>query len=281
VGEGSAGRMVGGEATPLGTRVRGWRWQARARMSQRSPYLVLARKRYARALATSDTELVIDGFPRSGNTFAVVAFQLAQPSPTRVSHHIHSTANILAAIKRGTPVVATVRRPQEAVLSCVIREPYVSISQALNAYIAFYARLQPWHDRIVVADFGQITTDMGAVIDRVNRRFRTTFATFAHTPQSVAQSFEIIEDRARRPSWAEDIEAFLSGTGTLDHMRQAATRSGAGHARALPIPEHRVPRPSPHRQQRKRELQTVYATPDLARLCTKAEQAYAAFAPTS
>jgi hypothetical protein len=106
----------------------------RARFAQHRPYVAVARLRHRLEVACDETELLIDGFPRSGNTFAVVAFQLAQPSPVRISHHIHSSAHMIAAAKRGTPIVVTVREPEDAVLSCVIREPYITIGQALHAY---------------------------------------------------------------------------------------------------------------------------------------------------
>jgi hypothetical protein len=243
----------------------------RARLSDHSAYLALARARHGSGVATDATELVIDGFPRCGNTFAVVAFQLAQPRPRRVSHHIHSAANIIAAAKRGTPVMVTARAPEDAVLSCVIREPYVSIRQALTAYIALYERLQPWHDRVLVADFREITTDMGAVIDRINAKFDTTFTPFTHTPDRVAECFAIIEDRARRPPWGDHIGRFLSGTATLTQLHHAAN-TATGHD--LPIAEHRVGRPSPHRTHLKRELHIAYAAPELAQLRAKAEHAY-------
>jgi hypothetical protein len=256
-------------------RLRGLRWAARARLSQHAPYLAVARARHGSGLATDATELVIDGFPRCGNTFAVVAFQLAQPAPVRVSHHIHSAANIVAAAKRRTPVVVTIRDPKDAVLSCVIREPYVSIQQALTAYIALYERLQAWRHRFLVADFRDITTDMGAVIDRVNDRFDTNFARFTHLPDHVGQCFAIIEDRARKPPWREDISRFLSGTATLAQLREAA--HGSADDRPLQIPEHRVPRPSPERAAPKQRLQSAYAAPEHARLRIHADQIYQTF----
>jgi hypothetical protein len=269
-----------GEAVPrpssFRTTLRGWRWAARALTSQHAPYLILARRRHKRDIATGDTQLVIDGFPRSGNTFAVVAFQLAQPAPTRVSHHLHSAAHIVAAAKRGTPIVVTIRQPQDAVISCVIREPYVTINRALKAYIALYERLETVRDHVVVADFEDVTTNMGGVIDRVNDRFGTTFARFSNTPESVAQCFEIIEDRARQPPWAKTISAFLSGAATLDQLQQAATRSRTDDA-PPPIPEHKVPRPSRQRLQPKRELQASYSAPQHTRLRLKAEQVHARF----
>jgi hypothetical protein len=260
------------QGRPFGMRLRGWRWEMRARLSEHSPYLALARARHGSALSTGETELVIDGFPRCGNSFAVVAFQLAQPAPCRVSHHIHSAANIISATKRGTPVVVTIREPEAAVLSCVIREPYVSIRQALTAYIALYERLQRRHHSFLVADFHEITTDMGIVTDKVNDRFGTSFSRFAHTPESVAECFAIIEDRARRPPWAEHIGRFLSGTATLDQLQDAA--KSWEDDEPLPIPEHRVGRPSPERVERKRELQAAYLAPDLTQLRAKAQRVY-------
>ncbi len=259
----------------LGTRLRAWRWAMRARLSEHSAYLALARARHGSGVASEATDLVIDGFPRCGNTFAVVAFQLAQPSPRRVSHHIHSAANIIAAAKRGTPIMVTTRDPEDAVLSCLIREPYVSIRQALSAYIALYERLQPWHDRLLVADFGEITTNMAAVIDRINAKYDTTFTPFTHTPDRVAECFAIIEDRARRPPWGDHIGHFLSGTATLAQLHQAANTATNRHQ--LPIAEHRVGRPSPHRTHLKRELRTAYAAPRLAQLRAKAEHAHRTF----
>ena len=43
------------------------------------------------------TELVIEAFPRSANTFATVAFQLSQPAPVRVAHHLHAPAQVTEA----------------------------------------------------------------------------------------------------------------------------------------------------------------------------------------
>lgn len=36
-----------------------------------------------------DTEIVIEGYPRSANTFAVAAFLLAQGRPVKIAHHLH------------------------------------------------------------------------------------------------------------------------------------------------------------------------------------------------
>ena len=49
-------------------------------------YLFLARRRYGSHVLGPDTDIVIEGFPRSANTFAVTAFERRKsgpsPSPT-------------------------------------------------------------------------------------------------------------------------------------------------------------------------------------------------------
>ncbi len=46
---------------------------------------------------TERTQLVIEGFPRSGNTFASKAFTLAQDRPVVVASHVHLPAQVKLA----------------------------------------------------------------------------------------------------------------------------------------------------------------------------------------
>ena len=249
----------------------------RARMAQHSPYPTIARARHPLEAATDETELVIDGFPRTGTTFAVVAFHLAQHGLVRVSHHIHSAAHLLAASRRATPTLGIIREPRDTAVSCVIREPYVTLRQALWAYAVFYTALNELGDRVVVGDFGDITTDIGGVIDRVNDRFGTSFARFVNTPHTTAECFRIIDDRARRPPWDDHIGAFLAGTEDIHQLRRARQEWQAHHPDRLPIPEDRVARPSQSRQRTKARLRRNYASAELAATRTRAEHAYTRF----
>jgi hypothetical protein len=49
------------------------------------------------------TEIVIEGYPRSGNTFAVVAFRLAQGREIEIAHHLHAAAQIKRAARLDVP----------------------------------------------------------------------------------------------------------------------------------------------------------------------------------
>jgi hypothetical protein len=164
-------------------------------------YLPFARVKYRRVpnrLVERDTELVIEGFQRSGNTFAVFAFEMAQDRPIKSAHHLHASAQITRAVKLEVPVLLLIRDPRDAVVSHVIREPCANMPQALQAWTHFYEGALPVRDRVFVADFTRVSTDFGAVIRDFNEKFGTGYKEFHHTEENVARCFDLIEERNRQ-----------------------------------------------------------------------------------
>lgn len=141
------------------------------------------------------TDIVIEAFPRSGNTFAYFAFCANQPGPVEVAHHFHAPAQLIAAAHWGIPALLIVRHPADAVCSFVQREPAIPLHQALRSWILFHRRLLFHMDHFVVATFDQVTHDFGQVIGRINGRFGTGFTPFSHDEQAVADCFRRIELR--------------------------------------------------------------------------------------
>jgi hypothetical protein len=158
------------------------------------------RPRYRNLLVDRTTQLVIEGFPRSGNTFAVVAFEQAQRQSVRIAHHLHAPAQVMRAARWGVPTLVLMRDPTDAALSLVVREPRVSVRQALKNYISFYESIVGYHHAFVAGLFEQVTRDYGAVLERVNARFGTRFSPFDHSEDNVNAVFARIEEmhRAKR-----------------------------------------------------------------------------------
>lgn len=123
-----------------------------------------------------ETELVIEGFPRSANSWTVVAFREAQPRPPRIAHHRHAEAQVLAGVKRGLPVLVLIRRPDEAIRSLVFPDPENDPRRALERWLAFYGAVHRVSHGVVIATFEQATQDLGGVVDRLNARFGCAFA---------------------------------------------------------------------------------------------------------
>lgn len=244
--------------------LRAVRWSLRNRLAEHPRlYLPIARWKVPDAVLRDDTQLLIEGFTRSAVTFATIAFQRAQPEPVRVAHTLHSVGHVLAAARRGVPSLVAIREPQEAVLSAVVREPYLTLDRVLAAYVRFYSGIQPVRDSIIVARFDSIVHDFGSVIRSINERFGTSFEEFHHTDENVKRCYEIIEDRARRPPWKKDLGRFQAGMITYGEYRQAAESWSMAGTGQNQVPERRVQRPSAERQALKDTLRGQLDDPRL------------------
>jgi len=161
--------------------------------------LLRPRKDLARAV-TPNTKLVIEGYPRSGNSFARRAFIMAQNDSEikhHIAHHLHVPAQVVRAARWQIPTLVLIRRPKDAVLSLVLRDP-LSVDQALRYYVAFYETVEGYRDAYVLGRFEEVTEDFGEVIRRINDRFGTAFSLFHHDEDNISNLFADMETHARR-----------------------------------------------------------------------------------
>jgi hypothetical protein len=194
---------------------------------------------------TPQTQLVIEGFPRSGNSFARRAFVLAQkegPGKTRIAHHMHVPAQVVRAARWQIPTLVLVRRPRDAVLSYAVWGP-ISLEQALRFYLSFYETVEKYRDAYVLGLFEEITEDFGQVIKHINDKFGTTFSPFRHDEENVNKVFADMDTYARK-RWGEAQW------------------------------ERKVHRPSVVKQRLKREIEDDLQNPKLKGLLDKAEAVY-------
>jgi hypothetical protein len=151
-------------------------------------------------VVTPDTQLVIEGFPRSGNTFARRAFVMGQSEnvdQSRIASHLHVPAQVVQAARWQIPTLVLIRRPRDAVLSFALWNP-ISVDQALTYYRSFYETVEKYRDAYVLAPFEEITEDVGHVIKRVNDKFGTTFSLFRHDEVNVGRVFADMDTYARK-----------------------------------------------------------------------------------
>jgi hypothetical protein len=129
------------------------------------------RQFHPNAAVTTETDIVIEGFPRSANSFSVRSLRISHQSPVKIAHHLHIPAQLIFGVKRGIPTLLLLRNPLEAVTSLCIYEPRISPTVGLLGYILFYSPLKPYKEKMVIADFDTVTTNFNAVIQRLNDRF--------------------------------------------------------------------------------------------------------------
>lgn len=142
-----------------------------------------------------NTEIVIEAYPRCGNTFAHIAFKFAQTKPVNIAHHTHAAAQVIAGVKKKIPTLVIIRPPEDAICSYLVGgfDPGLTVQQALREYISFYSLILPFRSGFVVATFEELTQDFGAVIKLINQTYKTNFDEFQHTEDNVKQCFHLID----------------------------------------------------------------------------------------
>jgi len=131
----------------------------------------------------AETDLVVEGFPRSANTYTAEAIKLANPEIT-LTHHLHQPLVIEWAVARGVPTILTIREPDAVVASLTAFTPGMQPEAIYTAYAEYYERLLPLVPHLVIADFNQLTTDIGCVLSRVQTHYGMTL----RAPRSSDQS---------------------------------------------------------------------------------------------
>ena len=163
-------------------------------------YFALGRFRgevFQRRRVTPQTDIVIDGYPRSANSFSVGAFKKAQYKSTKVAHHLHVPAHIMRACDLGIPTLLLVRHPVDAIVShrALHREGEIvenaprsalriGFRPFFHSWIDFYDTTREYIDSVVVGLFDQVVTDFEKVLEKVNSKYDTKFSLFDHTEEN-------------------------------------------------------------------------------------------------
>ena len=164
-------------------------------MTSHFPRLALraARARGHGVVVTPTTDIVIEGYPRSGNSLAFASLLAAQSASITIAHHTHAPANVIAGVEAGIPVLVLIRAPEDAVIGLVLIKPDLTVVQAMRGYRRFYEPILPYRDRIVVSRSEDVGDGSEALIERINQRFGTSFDTPDVTANSRSTRDELIE----------------------------------------------------------------------------------------
>lgn len=210
-------------------------------IAARSPRLALplAWLQGKRELIDGDTDILIESFPRSGSSFAVAAFRLAQEAwVPRIASQTHASGHVIAAVRREIPALVLIREPLDAVVSNLFRQPERGVDEMIRGYLRFYEPLLPHRTGFVVATFQEVIEGgFGSVIRRVNTRFGTGFAEFEATKENVDRCLEWIDEGRRHGSQdgvgGERTDPLLSGREELKNdLRWQYLANGSPRLRA-------------------------------------------------
>lgn len=132
--------------------------------------------------------IVIEGFRRCANSFAVRAFQSRNDPEDRmkIATYSHSPATVFLGIRWNIPTLVLIRDPDDAIPSLLGLSVQLTRDNKLLAgdhvvqgrirywtrrYTAFYSQLMPVSKDFVVGEFSEVTRDFTSFIEALNDKF--------------------------------------------------------------------------------------------------------------
>jgi len=147
------------------------------------PLLYLSKSR-KNGIIRKDSDICIEGFQRSGNTFFHFSFMRLNRQ-ANIAHHLHASAQVIKAIQQGTPTIVLIRNPLEAVASLMVKDLNLTVESGLKSYMDFYKNLMPHRSKFVVGKFEEVIDQPGLLVKQINEQFKQEF------------QYEILNDNKR------------------------------------------------------------------------------------
>ncbi len=158
-------------------------------------------------MAGPDCDLVIEGYPRSANTFAVMALRVMGNEGLVVGNHYHSPMQVALAEKHRIPAIVLFRAPVPAVASFLAYHGgQVSAREALARYVHFYRSSLAHSRSFVAAPFEEVTSHFDLTLRRCNQRFGCRLQWLPHSEALERRVRSAIEERRAR-FWGERLDS--------------------------------------------------------------------------
>jgi hypothetical protein len=133
-------------------------------------YRYIGKLRFRSDIRSSGYDLVVDGFPRSGNTYCWLMLEKTQEARIKVKALTHLPPVLILSIRQHRPTCLCLRSPVEASASWVLSTGR-SIKSVLRYYIDFHTVLLAYRSDLLILPFRTITGDFSEVLRLLKARF--------------------------------------------------------------------------------------------------------------
>jgi hypothetical protein len=210
-------------------------------------YRFLPGTRIYRKLYRESYDAWITGYPRSGNSYGAESLRRGLGPGVNVSSHCHNPAFVKHALSHMKPGILLIRDPVSTVISNSIYTGH-SLVHEMRRWIDFHTILLSLRNRIDVLPFPTLIEAPDSFFRPWARRNSFPYQDLPESPETVRSILVGIEERAPRNTSGE-------------------------------IDQDKVSLPSPHRNDKKRELRRSFEASDRLRaLAVAAEAIYEEFA---
>ena len=140
------------------------------------PLLRLLYRRGWGVVTQPNSQIVIEGFPRCGNSFAEAAFRTVNGDKSKIAHHCHAAAQVLLALDWNIPSIVLFRNPVDAISSLVQRNGNQdAATMYCRDYESFYNALEVHIENLYPIRVQNFERYYPALMRSINRRHNTSF----------------------------------------------------------------------------------------------------------
>lgn len=161
--------------------------------------------RYQRKIIHPLTDITIEGFPRSANSYSVKAFKFSNGEENyKIATHLHAYPQVIKSVEYNKPTLLLIREPLECITSYAA---FIAFNIGLDKfnkehnikwlfyeYVIYYRNLLKYKDSVVIGEFNEVLNDYGSVIKKVNTKFKTNFKEFISTKENIETVFNTSRD---------------------------------------------------------------------------------------
>lgn len=128
------------------------------------------RRHPTRWVVNASTDVVVEGYPGSANSFVRAALLAADPQ-LQIASHLHTVSHVRRAVALKRPTLVLVREPADAVTSHAVRFLGGDVRFGLREYLRFHRGLERVREGALLVTFAEATQDLAGVMRRVNDYF--------------------------------------------------------------------------------------------------------------
>lgn len=151
------------------------------------------RQGYGPLVPNTASQVVIDGFPRSANSYAMFAFVVAAGSSVGFSGHTHSPEALLMGRNMGIPALLTLRRPEDCARSLLQHQTGIRPDSIFDAWSGFHQPFRQNCDGILIVPFEAIVQDFGQVLALLNSQTPASLPVYDKTEGNEAKVRTLID----------------------------------------------------------------------------------------
>ena len=152
------------------------------------------RRRVKKLRAYKDSDLVLEGFPRSANTVAVLTLQYSNKN-LKMGHHLHVPAHIKYAARHCIPCLIVIRNPIDSVVSLMVMEGGGDPKRLFKHFIDFANTILSLREHIILIPFEKVVKGrLGDGVAALNKKFGTDFK----LPETSLEQRDWVEDKVRK-----------------------------------------------------------------------------------